>query len=243
MGKIKIIFVVLLVVAVAGAAGSFAAVQYSNLKAVFQARQDEKDAAYRAKIKAQEEKEAAAREKARQKQEREDRRNGTAEEPDQVIRGLTADMRLSRTGEGAVYYEYEDPQEDGIFIQPYILKNPDGLATIHIILRHRGEGSVGFTGLDLYATETEVYHLNAAAPVAQTKIGADGEGLMEWCDQVADANALKALRAISAGYSGKLVLQGFPNGSNDDRVLTATEVQRIQNILKLCDLLNKQAAQ
>ena len=45
----------------------------------------------------------ALREKARKKQELLDKRLGRAEEPDQVIRGLTADMEISQGEDGATY--------------------------------------------------------------------------------------------------------------------------------------------
>jgi hypothetical protein len=38
--------------------------------------------------------------------------------------------------------------------------------------------------------------------------------------------------------AGKILMLGVPGGSNDDRMLSATEAQRIKNMLELCDILN-----
>ena len=72
----KYIFLVLLVIAVAGAGGYYAAIQYDQTRAIVQAEQDKKDAAKQEELKAKEEKEAKARAKARRKQELIDKRTG-----------------------------------------------------------------------------------------------------------------------------------------------------------------------
>lgn len=235
MGKIKTIFIIVLVIAVAGAAGAFAAVEYHSLKAVVQDKQDQKDAAKQAENQEKEAKNAEKRAKANAKKEIEDAKKGGVEEKDEAIRGLISDMRLSKTGDGSTYYEYDDPQEEGIFIQPYILKNTDGEAVIHVILRHRGKRAVGFNGVDIQTGDDTIFHVRATANVATTPLE-DG-GVMEWCDEVADAETLRAMKAVAGKLSGKIILPVM-KGSNDDRRLTSSEAQRFKNILELCDLLN-----
>jgi hypothetical protein len=123
MAKLKYFILFLLVIAVAGAGGFYAAIQYDQTRAIVQAEQDRKDAAKQAELEAKEAKEAKAKEKARRKQELIDKRMGRTEEPDQVIRGLTADMLVSKEMDGSTYYRYEDPKEDGIFLQPYLVRD------------------------------------------------------------------------------------------------------------------------
>ena len=234
MGKIKTIFIVVLVIVVAGAAGAFAAVEYHSLKAVVQDKQDQKDAVKQAEIQEKEAKSAEKRAKANAKKEREDAKKGT-EEKDEAIRGLTSDMRLSKTGDGSTYYEYDDPQEEGIFIQPYILRNTDGEAVIHVILRHRGKRAVGFNGVDIQTGDDTIFHVKATATVATTPL--ENDGVMEWCDEVADAETLRAMKAVAGKLSGRIIMPVMA-GSHDDRRLTTSEAQRFKNILELCDLLN-----
>lgn len=235
MAKLKYIFLVLLVIAVAGVGGYYAAIQYDQTRAIVQAEQDKKDAAKQAEIAAKEAKEAQARDKARRKQALIDKRTGKAEEPDQVIRGLTADMLVAKEMDGSTYYRYEDPTEDGIFLQPYIVRDSGGTAVIHIILRHRGQSPMNFKGVGLQTSEEDVFFVRASGNVVTSKTN---NGVMEWCDQVADEESLKAMREVGDQLAGKILMLGVQGGSNDDRMLSATEAQRIKNMLELCDILN-----
>lgn len=235
MAKLKYIFLVVLVVAVAGAGGFYAAIQYDQTRAIVQAEQDRKDAAKQAEIEAKEAKEAKQREKARRKQALIDKRTGRAEEPDQVIRGLTADMLVGKEMDGSTYYRYEDPVEDGIFIQPYIVRDGGGTAVIHVILRHRGNRPMNFKGVGLQTSEEDIFQVRASGNVVTSNTNS---GIMEWCDQVADAETLKCMREVGDQLAGKILMLGMPDGSNDDRMLSATEAQRIKNMLELCDILN-----
>ena len=235
MAKLKYFILVLLVVGVAGGAGFYAAVQYDQTRAIVQAEQDKKEAAKQEKIKAKEAEEAAQKAKARRKQELLDRRMGRTEEPDQVVRGLTADMLVSKEMDGSTYYRYEDPTEDGIFLQPYIVRDGGGSAVIHVILRHRGDRPMGFQGVGLQTSEEDVYQVKASSPVTTSKTN---DGIMEWCDQIADRETLKGMKEVADQLAGKIVMLGVKGGSNDDRALSATEAMRIRNMLDLCDILN-----
>ncbi|SHK37128.1 hypothetical protein SAMN05216582_1032 [Selenomonas ruminantium] len=235
MAKLKYIILALLVIGVAGVAGYYAAIQYDQTRAVVQAEQDKKEAARKAVQAEKEAKEAAQREKARRKQALIDKRTGRAEEPDQVIRGLTADMLVAKEMDGSTYYRYEDPTEDGIFIQPYLVRDAGGNAVIHIILRHRGQRPMGFHGVGLQTGEDSIYFVRTTGNVVTAKTNS---GIMEWCDQIADTETLKAMREVGDQLAGKILMLGVDGGSNDDRMLSAVEANRIKNILELCDILN-----
>lgn len=235
MAKLKYIILVLLVVAVAGGAGFYAAVQYDRTRAIVQAEQDKKDAAKQAQLQEKEAAERAQKDKARRKQELLDKRMGRAEEPDQVIRGLTADMLVSKEMDGSTYYRYEEPTEHGIFLQPYIVRDGGGTAVLHVILRHRGNRAMGFQGVGLQTSEDDVYQVRASGQVTTSQIN---DGIMEWCDQVADKETLKGMGEVADQLAGKIVMLGVKGGSNDDRALSATEAMRIRNMLELCDILN-----
>ncbi len=235
MAKLKYFILTLLVIGVAGVGGYFAAIQYDQTRAIVQAEQDKKEAAKQAKIAEKEAKEAALREKARRKQALLDKRSGREEEPDQVIRGLTADMLVSKEMDGSTYYRYEDPTEDGIFIQPYLVRDAGGKAIVHIILRHRGDKPVGFHGVGLQTGEDSIYFVRTAGNVVTAKTNT---GIMEWCDQIADTETLKAMQEVGDQLAGKILMLGMDGGSNDDRMLSANEAQRIKNIIELGDIFN-----
>lgn len=235
MGKIKYVIAGLLVITVAGSAGAVAAIHYHQTREIVQAEKDKQEAAKQVKLQEKEAQEAAKREKERKKQEILDRRSGRAEEPDQELRGLIADMQVSQEADGYTYYRYEDPEEDGIFIQPYIVKGEYDPAVIHVILRHRGKQPMGFTGVDLQPTNDKVFHIRASGSVMTTQTDS---GIMEWCDQVADAETNKAMREIADVLGAKITMAGIDGGSNDDRMLTGAEAMRIRNIVALADRLN-----
>ena len=233
MAKLKVIILALLVVLVAGGAGSYAAIHYMQTRAAVQVEKDKQLAAKQAKQKEEEAKAAAQKEKERQKQ------TGRTEEPNQVIRGLTADMIVDKQADGSVIYRYEDPSEDGIFMQPYIVRGADGTAVMHVILRHRGSSPMGFHGLDVQTSEKDIFHVLAPGQVTTTQTET---GIMEYCDQIADAETGKAMRQIAAAGGAKVTMTGVSGGSNDDRMLSAIETQRIKNMLALCDILNGKKA-
>lgn len=235
MGKIKYVITGLLVIAVASGAGAMAAIHYNQTREVVQAEKDKQEAAKLAKQQEKDAQEAAKREKERKKQELLDKRLGRAEEPDQELRGLIADMKVSQEEDGSTYYRYEDPDSDGIFFQPYLVKAPDGTAVMHVILRHRGSRPMGFSGVDLQPTNDQIFHIRAAVPVETTQTET---GIMEWCDQVADAETGMAMREIADVLGAKITMSGVEGGSHDDRMLTGAEAMRIRNILALADHLN-----
>ena len=235
MAKLKVIILALLVILVAGGAGSYAAVHYMHTRAAVQVEKDKQTAAKQAKQKEEEAKAAALKEKEQQKQELLDKQTGRAEEPNQVIRGLTADMIVDRQADGSVIYRYEDPAEDGIFMQPYIVRSADGAAVMHVILRHRGSSPMGFHGMDVQTSEKDIFHVRAQGQVATIQTES---GIMEYSDQAADAETGKAMREIAATGGAKITMPGVSGGSNDDRMLSAVEAQRIKNMIELCDILN-----
>lgn len=239
MAKLKVIILALLVILVAGGAGSYAAIHYMQTRAAVQVEKDKQLAAKQAKQKKEEAKAAAQKEKERQKQALLDKQTGRTEEPNQVIRGLTADMIVDKQADGSVIYRYEDPSEDGIFMQPYIVRGADGTAVMHVILRHRGSSPMGFHGLDVQTSEKDIFHVLAPGQVTTTQTET---GIMEYCDQIADAETGKAMRQIAAAGGAKVTMTGVSGGSNDDRMLSAIETQRIKNMLALCDILNGKKA-
>lgn len=233
MSKFKIIFIVLLVVGVAGTGGYFAALQYAQTKAVVQERQDEKTAKERAESEAREQKEIAdseARWKARAEA---DRKAGRAENPDQVLRGLTADMKIDHMEDGSMRYAYDPPTEDGIYIEPFIVQNGAGVQ-LYITVRHLGTNPVGFQGIVLKTSKKDAFRIAPAVPVE--KYDRAG-GIVELFTQPADAHAIHALREVAAGLSGGIRMAGM-DGSNDDRNLTGTEAARIKDMMDLYDILS-----
>ena len=235
MAKAKAIILAVLVIVVASVAGYYAAIHYMQTKAVVQAEKDKQDEANKTKLQEQADKETAQKEKVRQKQALLDQKLGRAEEPDQVIRGLTADMLVTKEADGSIVYRYEDPQEEGIFLQPYIVKDDSGAAVMHVILRHRGARPMGFQGIDVQTSEKDTFHVLAQGQVATIPTDA---GIMEWCDQNVDAETGKAMHEIAAVMGAKITMTGVAGGSNDDRMLSASEAQRIKNMVELCDILN-----
>lgn len=235
MTKAKAVILAVLVIVVAGTAGYYAAIHYTQTKAVVQVEKDKQDAAKTVKLQELAAKEADQKDKARQAQALLDQKLGRVEEPDQVIRGLTADMLLAKEADGSTIYRYEDPRVDGIFLQPYIVKADGGTAVMHVILRHRGGRPMGFTGIDVQTGEKTIFHVRAQGQVATMSTDT---GIMEWCDQIADAETGRAMREIAAVMGARITMPGVEGGSNDDRMLSATEVQRVRHMLELCDILN-----
>lgn len=234
LSKFKIVFIVLLVVGVAGAAGYFAAVQYQQLRVVMQQRQDQKDAETRAKIEAREQKELAENAERWKVRAEADKKAGTAENPDQVIRGLTADMKMEQTEDGGTRYAYEMPTEDGIYLQPYIIQNGNGVQ-LYITVSHLGQRPMGFHGIVVQTSKKEAYQIEAAVPV-ETYDRKEG-GIIETFDQPADAYALRAMREVAYGLGGKIFMAGV-SGSNDDRGIAGREAMEIKDMVDLYDILS-----
>ncbi len=234
MKKLKIIFLVVLVLGVSTAAGVFAAIEYANVKAIVQERQDQKDAETRAKIEAKEAKEQADKDKALKRQEAADRRNGTAEDPDQVIRGLTADMLQTKMADGSTRYYYAMPTEDGIFIQPSLTWSGSG-ATLYVTVTHNGQRIMNFEGVEIQTSKTNLYKVMAEGAVRVTE---QNGGIQESFTQIADPTAERALRLVGRNLSGKLMMANMPNGSNDDRMIQGNEAQYIRNMMDLYDIFN-----
>ena len=233
MRPFKILFIVLLVASVAGGAGYFAAVQYHGLRVVMQQRQDEKDAETRAKIEAREQRELAASEAQWRARAEADRKAGRAENPDQVMRGLTAEMEMDRTADGAMRYAYAAPTADGIYLQPFLLQRAAGVE-LYVTLSHLGGRPMGFHGIVLQTSSEDSFRIEAAVPVET--YNREG-GILEIFTQRADANTIRALREVAYGLSGKLLMSGA-NGSYDDRLLTAEEAMRIKDMMDLYDILS-----
>jgi len=94
---------------------------------------------------------------------------------------------------------------------------------------------MNFKGVGLQVSEEDVYFVKAGGNVVTSNTNS---GIMEWCDQVADTETLKGMREVGDQLAGKIIMIGVKGGSNDDRMLSATEAKRIKNMLDLCDILN-----
>lgn len=232
MKKLKIIFLVVLVLGVSTAAGVFAAIEYANVKAIVQERQDQKDAETRAKIEAREAKEQADKDKALKRQQAADRRNGTAEDPDQVMRGLTAEMLQTKMADGSTRYYYAMPTEGGVFIQPSLMRSASG-ATLYVTVTHNGQRVMNFEGVEIQTSKTDLYKVMAEGAV---QVSERNDGIQESFTQMADPTAERALRLVGQNLSGKIMMANMPEGSNDDRMFQADEAQRIRNMMDLYDL-------
>ncbi len=235
MKKLKIIFLVVLVLGASTAAGVFAAIEYTNVKAIVQERQDKKDAETKAKIEAKEAKEQAEKDKALKRQEAKDRRNGTAEEPDQVMRGLTAEMQQTKMADGSMRYYYPIPTEDGVFIQPSVIRTSTG-ATLYVTVTHNGQRIMNFEGVEIQTSKTNLYKVMAEGAV---RVSERNGGIQESFTQIADPTAERALRLVGRNLSGKLMMANMPNGSNDDRMFQGDEAQRIRNMMDLYDIFTR----
>ncbi len=94
---------------------------------------------------------------------------------------------------------------------------------------------MGFQGIDVQTSEKDIFHVLTQGQVATIPTDT---GIMEWCDQTVDAETGKAMREIAAVMGAKISMPGVAGGSNDDRMLSASEAQRIKNMVELCDILN-----
>ena len=226
---LKIIGCTILIVAFLGAAGAvgyLAANHYHETKVALQAKKDAQEAERKAQRQAQE-----AREKARHPTKKS--AVGDADSLDEAGT-LTQEMEKKDLGDGRILYSYVPPTEDGIYIVPYIIRSTtDGSVLFYVSVRHLGTTPQGFPGVDVMTDEETKYSF---PPEAQqvTTTPRDG-GITESFDEQVNARTLKALRDVGQMGSAKII---FPRegGSNDDRVLTATECTQIEHMVELFDL-------
>ena len=210
----------------AGTAGYFAAHHYQDTKAAMQAKKDAQAAERKAQRQAQE-----AREKARHPKKSP---VGDADSLDEAGT-LTQDMEKKDLGDGRILYSYGAPTEDGIYIVPYIIRSTtDGSVLFYVSVRHLGMTPQGFPGVDVMTDEETKYSFRPEAQQVTTTPRENG-GMTESFDEQVNAQMLKALRDVGQMGSAKII---FPRegGSNDDRVMTATECTQIEHMVELFDL-------
>ena len=210
----------------AGTVGYFAAHHYQETKAVIQAKKDAQEAERKAQRQAKE-----AREKARHPKKSP---VGDADSLDEAGT-LTQEMEKKDLGDGRILYSYEAPTEDGIYIVPYIIRSTtDGSVLFYVSVRHLGETPQGFPGVDVMTDEDTKYSFRPEAQQVTTTPRENG-GMTESFDEQVNAQMLKALRDVGQMGSAKII---FPRegGSNDDRVMTATECTQIEHMVELFDL-------
>lgn len=226
---LKIILCVLLGIVLIGGAGTvgyFAAHHYQETKAVMQAKKDAQEAERKAQRQAKE-----AREKARHPKKSP---VGDADSLDEAGT-LTQEMEKKDLGDGRILYSYGAPTDDGIYIVPYIIRSTtDGSVLFYVSVRHLGETPQGFPGVDVMTDEETKYSFRPEAQQVTTAPRENG-GMTESFDEQVNAQTLKALRDIGQMGSAKII---FPRegGSNDDRVMTATECTQIEHMVELFDL-------
>ena len=148
--------------------------------------------------------------------------------------GFKQEMEKKDLGDGRILYSYGAPTEDGIYIVPYIIRSTtDGSVLFYVSVRHLGMTPQGFPGVDVMTDEETKYSFRPEAQQVTTT-PRDG-GITESFDEQVNARTLKALRDVGQMGSAKII---FPRegGSNDDRVLTATECTQIEHMVELFDL-------
>ena len=213
------------VLGTAGAAGHFAARHYQATLAIVQQRQAAKQAARQEAREARVQREKRAKPAQPADATAADTKDGTAE-------GLTADMRVKDIGNGRTLYSYDPPTQDGIYIVPYLVKKGDQ-AILYLSVRHLGQQSIGFVGVDVQTGSSTVFQIRAEEPVAMER--REG-GIVEQFDQPLSARTLQALRTLGESYVGAHISVPIAGGSNDDRMLTAMECLRCKNMVELFEL-------
>ena len=212
----------------AGTAGYFAAHHYQDTKTAMQAKKDAQAAERKAQRQAQE-----AREKARHPKKSP---VGDADSLDEAGT-LVQDMEKKDLGDGRILYSYGAPTEDGIYIVPYIIRSTtDGSVLFYVSVRHLDETPQGFPGVDVMTDEETKYSFRPEAQQVTTETRTDGSGgVIEQFDEQVNAQTLKALKDIGSMGGAKII---FPRegGSNDDRMMTATECTQIEHMVELFDL-------
>ena len=150
---------------------------------------------------------------------------------------LVQDMEKKDLGDGRILYSYGAPTEDGIYIVPYIIRSTtDGSVLFYVSVRHLGMTPQGFPGVDVMTDEETKYSFRPEAQQVTTETRTDGSGgVIEQFDEQVNAQTLKALKDIGSMGGAKII---FPRegGSNDDRMMTATECTQIEHMVELFDL-------
>ena len=219
-----------IVIGAAGVGGHFAALQYQETMAVVQQKKD----AQAAERKAQR-LEKEAREKARHPQKKS--AVGDADALDEAGT-LTQEMEKKDLGNGQVLYSYAAPTSDGVYIVPYIIKS-ENRVLFYVSVRHLGTTPQGFPGVDVLTDEETRYEFRPEAQQVTTTPW-EGGGITEQFDEQVNARTLKALRVIGDAAGGAKIVFPREGGSNDDRMLTATECTQIGHMVELFDLWRKQ---
>ena len=139
---------------------------------------------------------------------------------------------MKDSGNGRTLYSYDPPTQDGIYIVPYLVKKGEQ-AILYLSVRHLGQQSIGFVGVDVQTGSSTVFQIRAEEPVAtEPREG----GIVERFDQPVNARTLQALRTIGESYGGAHISVPIAGGSDDDRMLTAMECLRCKNMVELFEL-------
>lgn len=235
MGKFKAIGLLILVLAIATPLGILAIQQYQSTKAIVTARQQEE---LQQKLEEQNKAELEqieANKKARLKQEKKDRKKGIKDdEPNEEIRGLILNMETMRRDDGSLVYYYSKPTDAGVFVQPYVIYRGGTSAELRIFVCHKGNEPVNFTGVELLVAEDKQLPLK---PKSTVQTIPDGDGIIQYFDDPADADTENTIRLMSFALGGKIFMP-LPGPSNDDRYLNAWEIQRIKDMIDLYDILS-----
>jgi len=234
MGKFKIIAILILIVGIATPLGIVAIQHYQETKAIVSERQEKELQEKLAAIEAKEQQEIAEKKAHWAKQEAKTLKSGVKDDkPDEVLRGLTMQMEEQQMDNGGKVYYYARPTESGIFVQPYVVHNGGTDAQLWVFVCHIGQNPVNFTGIDLQLSDDKQFSIKARSEVKELP---DGDGIIQFFNQVVDKNDEDALRYMGMSGVGKIFMP-MPGDSNDDRYLNAHECSRVQDMLDLYDIL------
>ncbi|MBR2215065.1 MAG: hypothetical protein IJ849_04830 [Selenomonadaceae bacterium] len=226
MGKVKYILLALLVILVAGALGAGMAVMYQDLQATLQERQDKRDAVIKEKLAQEEAKEEAAKKKKVAREQRLSDKKYGKEHPDEVIRGLTADMDTVLEDNGSTVYRYNMDGGEGVFLSAQIVSAAS--PTLYAVLHYEGENGTPSNSVHILC---DIGEYDVEFPLGSMQNGEGGDVTFL---QPVDKSMEDVLRALAVSVNAKISL---PEGSELDRNLTATEVMRIKNMVELYDIL------
>lgn len=235
MSKFKIVVILMLVMVIATPLCVLAIQRYQDTQAIVNARHEQELKERLSQIDAKEKAEIEANKKALEEQKRKDRKRGIKdEEPDQVIRGLTMDMQQADSGDGGRAYYYVKPDMSGVFVQPYVVQRGEKNAELRVFVCYIGQTPVDFNRIEIMVSNDERFPVKAQGEV---KTIPHGDGIMQFFDQRASAEDEKSLRILGSSGAGK-ILMPIPGPSNDDRLLSAKEVERVSNMIQLYDILS-----
>ncbi|MBP3722172.1 MAG: hypothetical protein J6I62_02830 [Selenomonadaceae bacterium] len=179
----------------------------------------------------QKQKEKEDKLKAKKEAEKRGNKVDAEDEAKEDIAHLVQDMYITPLSANDRAYEYEEHDDAGIFLHPYVIEHKGGATTLHLKAGNRGGAPMNF---DTIVIKCDSGEKQLKFPAGGQSSSAQGGLAASFYDVQAAGDIENIMHAIAGSNYVQVAISGH---EEENKILSPSEIKQFRNIMLLYDEL------